>query len=576
MSRRARWVTSVVAVVLPVAVAPALAWAGGPAPVSALTLSTRDARVIADWTSSPDTSQAKVCWALQQPPAQPDSLGATCSDVLSTTTYSFDGMAGQTYGVSVFSFDSSTSTSGPAVSDTITAEDAPPVAVHHLQSTPEPYSRTSINITWTDPDNEDAKSYLVSVGEGTDTPDYTPGADQSTSRHSASVSLSDPTQVYTVAVRVQDKSNQVGAPAAVQLTGRTAGLSAADDRSDDIVLDQVRVPISAAALSGQRDGHLRAAFLAGGKVMYTSRVRSEAWSHPISVSGDASRNGLRDVVIDSTSTGDVAVAWSARVGVMTALRHNGKWMTKRVNWHRDDRAAGVTLDNRGNLHVLVRRTTANGGGLLLFSRSGKSWVNGRFPNSGRYDRGLLTEDKTTHQVVVVDRHNGANRSVIRMARAAATGHRLGAVKALLDRPRNSTTVEPTSMTAVEGRVVLALERRSASGDTSGDGVFTLTVTDASVGEPVRVPHTTEVDTAPVVVAYDADHVTVSFRRTSADWSPDVVGVWVSQLVRDHGAWSAGPAQRWSSSAYDVPVGSFSDDRGHLFVGYVTVVGDVTE
>src|SRR6185295_16817839 len=129
-----------------------------------------------------------------------------------------------------------------------------------------------------------------------------------------------------------------------------------------------------------------------------------------------------------------------------------------------------------------------------------SWVNGRFPNSGRYDRGLLTEDKTTHQVVVVDRHNGANRSVIRMARAAATGHRLGAVKALLDRPRNSTTVEPTSMTAVEGRVVLALERRSASGDTSGDGVFTLTVTDASVGEPVRVPHTTEVDTAPVVVA----------------------------------------------------------------------------
>jgi len=228
------------------------------------------------------------------------------------------------------------------------------------------------------------------------------------------------------------------------------------------------------------------------------------------------------------------------------------------------------------VHVLVRRTTAKGGGLLLFTRNGKNWVQGRFPNSGRYDRGLLTDDRSTHQVVVVDRHNGSNRSTIRLARVAASDHRIGTAKTVLDRPRSSTTVEPTSVTAADGRIVLALERRSASGDTSEDGVFTLTVTDGTTGSPVRVPHTTEVDTAPVVVAYDADHVTVSFRRSNADWSPDVVGVWVSQLTRNHGAWEAGPAERWSSSAYDVPAGAFPDDRGHLFVGYVTVMGDVTE
>ena len=582
MSRRTRWATSVVAVVmpaavvLPAAVAPDLAWAEGPAPVSDLQLSTRDARVIVNWTSSPDTSQAKVCWALQQPPSQPDSIGATCSDVLSTPTYSFDGMAGQTYGVSVFSYDSSTSTTGPAVSDTITAEDAPPVAVHDLSTTAERYSSTWIEVSWTDPDNADTQSYLVSVAEGTDTPEYTPGADQQTSSRNASVQLDDPTKVYTVAVRAKDKSGQVGPPASVQVMQRAPGISAADNRSDDIDRDQTRALISFAALSGQRDGHLRAAFVQDGKVMYTSRVRSEAWSHPISVSGDAARNGLRDVVIDSTVAGDVAVAGSARVGANVALRHAGKWTMQRVDSHGDDRAAGATIDGRGNLHVLVRRTSAKGGGLLLFTRSGKHWVHSRFPNSGRYDRGLLTDDRTTHQIVVIDRHNGSNRSTIRLARLAATQHRFGAVTTLLERPRNSTSVEPTSVTAADGRIVLALDRRSASDGTSGDGVFTLTVTDGSAGSPVRVPHTTEVDTAPVVVAYDADHVTVSFRRTNADWSTDVVGVWVSQLARDHSGWSAGPAVRWSTSAYDVPAGTFTDDRGHLFVGYVTVAGDVTE
>jgi hypothetical protein len=565
-----------VAVALPVAFAPDLAWADGPAPVSDLALSTRDARVIANWTSSPDTSQAKVCWALQQPPPQPDSLGATCSDVLSTTTYSFDGMAGQTYGVSVFSYDSATSTTGPAVSDTITAEDLPPVPVHHLRTTALTYAERAVQVDWTDPDNADAQSYEVSVAQGLDTPEYTPGRDQQTSQTRVTVQLDDPTQVYTIAVRVKDESAQVGDPATLHVTARTPGLSAADDRAEDIDRDLVRVPISAAALSGQRDGHLRAAYLAEGKVWYTSRVRSEAWSHPISVSGDASRNGLRDVMIDSTAAGDVAIAWSARVGVMTALRHSGKWSMHRVNFHRDDRATGVTVDGRGNVHVLVRRTTAKGGGLLLFTRNGKNWVQGRFPNSGRYDRGLLTDDRSTHQVVVVDRHNGSNRSTIRLARVAASDHRIGTAKTVLDRPRSSTTVEPTSVTAADGRIVLALERRSASGDTSEDGVFTLTVTDGTTGSPVRVPHTTEVDTAPVVVAYDADHVTVSFRRSNADWSPDVVGVWVSQLTRNHGAWEAGPAERWSSSAYDVPAGAFPDDRGHLFVGYVTVMGDVTE
>ena len=582
MSRRTRWATSVVAVVLPAAVAlpvavvPDLAWAEGPAPVSNLVLSTRDARVIANWTSSPDTSQAKACWALQQPPAQPDSIGATCSDVLSTTTYSFDGMAGQTYGVSVFSYDSSTSTAGPAVSDTITAEDLPPVAVHQLQTAAKTYSNTWIRITWTDPDNADTKDYLVSVGQGKDTPEYTPSNDHQTTQRNLSINLEDPNQLYTIAVRARDESNQMGPPATVQVTGRVPGLSAADNRADDIDRDQVRVPISEAALSGQRDGHLRAAFIGGGKVLYTSRVRSAPWSRPISVSGDASRNGLRDATIDSAAAGDVVVAWSARVGVMTALRHSGKWSMHRVNFHRDDRAAGATIDGRGNVHVLVRRTTAKGGGLLLFTRSGKHWVHSRVPNSGRYDRGLLAEDRSARQVVVIDRHNGTNRSTIRMARVAAGNHSIGTVKTLLDRPRNSTTVEPTSVTAADGRIVLALERRSASGDTSQDGIFTLTVTDGSAGDPVRVPHTTEVDTAPVVVAFDADHLTVSFRRTNADWSPDVVGVWVSQLVRNDGAWDAGPADRWSSSAYDVPVGAFPDDRGHLFVGYVTVVGDVTE
>lgn len=552
------------------------AWAAAPAPVSDLQLSTKDARVIAHWTSSPDTSQARACWALQNPPAQPDSVGATCSDILSTTSYEFDAVAGQQYGVSVFSYDSSTSTYGAAVSDTITAQDAPPVPVHELQTRTLYTSGAWLTVSWTDPDNRDTKSYLVSVGEGMDTPDYDPVNDQETSERSATLYGLKQTQVYTIAVRVKDNGGNIGEPATLHVTGRVPGLTAADNRKDTVDRDQQRALLTSAALSGQRDGHLRAAFVWAGKVWYTSRVRSAKWGQPVSVSGDKRRNGLRDVAIDSTSSGDVAVAWSGNVGVLVALRRSGHWTMRHISRHSGDRASGVTIDGRGNVHVLVRRTSDSGGGLLLFTRQGKQWAHSRFPDSTRSDIGLLTEDRQTREVVVIDRHNGATRSAIRLASSAASRHAIGAVRTLLERPRSATTIEPTSVAAAGGRVVVGLDRRASSGDTAGDGVFTLTVTGSSIGRPVRVPHTTAADTAPVVVASDADHVTVSCRRTDPNWSPDVVGVWVSELVRDGGSWSGGPAQRWSSSAYDLPLGAFEDDRGHLFVGYVTAGGDVTE
>src|SRR5436190_1861375 len=81
------------------------AWATEPAPVSDLVLSTKDARVIAHWTASPDTYQAAVCWALNAPPSSPSDVAATCSDALSAPRYDFDAIEGQQYGVSVFSDD---------------------------------------------------------------------------------------------------------------------------------------------------------------------------------------------------------------------------------------------------------------------------------------------------------------------------------------------------------------------------------------------------------------------------------------------------------------------------------------
>ena len=124
--------------------------------------------------------------------------------MLSTSHYDFAGVTGQQYGVSVFSYDSSTSTYGSPVSDTITAQDPPPVPVEDLRSEAERYSNnTSVRLTGTDPDNHDTKSYLVSVREGMDTPHYDPVTDDETQYRGSSEYSLKPRQVYTVAVRGQ-------------------------------------------------------------------------------------------------------------------------------------------------------------------------------------------------------------------------------------------------------------------------------------------------------------------------------------------------------------------------------------
>ena len=552
------------------------AWADGPAPVSALELSTSDAWVAARWTSSPDTSQAKVCWALNTPPSSPDDIGAQCSEVLSSPRYSFSGVDGQTYGVSVFSYEPTASAYGSPVSDTIIAEDQPPVAVEDLHSVATPNSSSYVDLTWTDPRNRDTKNYEVSVREGMDTPDYDPVLDSTTTDKRWFASGLKPGQVYTVAVRAQDKGNHVGPPAVLHLTGRLPGLSAVDDRNDTVHRDHVSTAARSAAVSGQDDGHLRAVYVENGRVFYTSRVRSQKWGDPVSVSGEHRHNGLRDTVISSTAKGDVAVAWSAEQGVVVAQRVSGHWRTRHASRHSGDRAVGVTLDDRGNLHVLVRRTTAKGGGLLLLTRHGRHFTADRLAGSGRYDVGLVTQDRDTHDVVVVDQHDGSRRSTVRLAVLRPAADRIRATRTILDRARDETTVTPTSVTSAGGRVTVAVERRTGSHGAAGDGIFVVSATARSVGGLVRVPHTTARASAPTVAAFDGGHVVVSWRRTDPSWSPDIVGVWATELVRGGGSWSADAPRRWSSSAYDVPTGAFRDDRGHVYTTYVTETGDVTE
>jgi hypothetical protein len=552
------------------------AWAAGPAPVSDLTLTTRDARVIAHWTPSPETPESTVCWALNTPPSSPDSVGATCSDVLSSSRYGFDAVDGQQYGVSVFSFDSATSAYGSAVSDTITAEDAPPVPVQDLRSEASMYGGNSVELFWSDPANADTQSYLVSVGEGLDTPDYNPLSDRETTQRRDNAYGLEPGQVYTVAVRVKDHGDHVGPPAVLHLTGRSPGLSAVDDRRDGLDRDDIDARLPSVAVSGQDDGHLRAAYVQSRHVWYTSRIRSAAWGKPVSISGDTPHSGLRDVVVASTPTGDVAVAWSAGQGVALAVRRHGHWSHRHATRHSNDRAAGVTIDGRGNVHVLVRRTTSSGGGLLLLTRQRHGFTNSRFPDSGRYDAGLLTLDRETRDVVVVDQHDGAKRSIVRLAVLRPGASSIRGVRTLLDRSRGATSELPTSVAAADGRVIVAVERRSSSGDTGRDGLFTVTATAKGVGAPTRVPHTTEADTAAVVWAADSGRVVVSWRRTDPAWSPDVVGVWSEELVREAGAWAAATPRRWSSSAYAFPTGTFRDERGHVYATFVTVYDDVTE
>jgi hypothetical protein len=214
--------------------------------------------------------------------------------------------------------------------------------------------------------------------------------------------------------------------------------------------------------------------------------------------------------------------------------------------------------------------------LLLLTRQRHGFTHSRFPDSGRYDVGLLTQDRKTHDLVVVDQHDGAKRSTVRMATVPAGGDAIRGTRTLLDRSRGTTTDVPTSVTSAGGRVTLAVERRSDAGKTGGDGIFTVTVSRGSIASPVRVPHTTEADTAAVVWSAESGRLVVSWRRTDPSWSPEVIGVWSEELVHRQGGWSGSAPRRWSSSAYAFSLGTFRDDRGHLYATFVTVSGDVTE
>src|SRR4051794_17674225 len=103
--RAAAAVTILTVVATGVLAAPALA-ASDPAPVTNLALSTTDGVVYADWTPSPDTTSANLCWKVDTAPTTPSDPAATCSGVLASPGYSFPGVDGTTYGVSVFAYDS--------------------------------------------------------------------------------------------------------------------------------------------------------------------------------------------------------------------------------------------------------------------------------------------------------------------------------------------------------------------------------------------------------------------------------------------------------------------------------------
>jgi hypothetical protein len=564
------------------AAAPALAAA--PAPVTHLQLKTSNATVTATWWASPDTPYADVCWAVDVAPTAPGDAGATCSGNV-VSSYTLAAAAGTTYGVSVFAVHDGDYS--PPTSATITAIDEAPGAPFCLSTEPRPWydgSQCVLMLSWFDDPtvNTDVRDYVVNWAKGTDVPPADPDTGVVVQGHFGRMSTAciadlTPGDVYTFAVRVRDEAMQLSQPGVLRAATRTPDITylrAASAGATPKIYqpdlggstdDPGSCPCQAGATM-TASGHLRMAYRADIWVGYTSTVSGY---HPLTVN-----EGGRPLI--DASAHDVFVAWGDSYrGVLYMTRIDGTWSKRRtLSTARYRSVLGVTFDG-SNAHVLVRWTK----GLRLFSYVGGSWhataVTGTTPS----DAATLTRDQATNRVVIVDRHRPATSGSLRSLRVATMSPKATTVsgwRTWWSTSGSTVDLVPTSVASSHGIITVA-EQRVSTAASSADGPYVQQGSATSHRRPVRVAGTGPADSEVVVTALQHNRAVIGWRRLDSDWSPDALGIWSQELVRHtDGSTTFAHARRWTTSAYDEPVGVFRDDSGRYSVVFTTTGEDVAQ
>lgn len=571
------------------------AWAS-PLPVSGLVLSALDAGYVgATWTVSTSTAASRVCYAVTTPPASPADAGATCSDILAnSSTWSFAGTAGTTYGVSAFSYDTGTAEYGPPVSATITATDRPPLAPVNLRTEPlsqwttsKGWDWRSIGVGWSEnPTNKLTWDYLVSWAPGLTTPGVPPADAAHASRESEFVIQSlQANRVYTIAVRVRDSAGQVGPPAVVRATTRQPGVWVADDNHTRSAIVETTSPIySGMALTEgaallQPDGTVRIALVCcatgpdNGRIVIMSRAVRTGWG-----TAKFGRLYVHSPLI-AQGPGILVVAWTSPNGVYYWIR-TSRWtaIPVLVSGTSGDTVVGLATDSRHRVHLLLRHAAGAAQGLYYVTIVGTRIYRALVPSSHGADSGLLARDPASDRIVVVLRRSSATDEIIKVKTIASSATTVGSLPWWLRDTNGSVSWQPTQIAAFGNRITLGLQRLTSSGSRLADGPYVIDGTAKSHHAPVRVAGTTRVDTGLTVSAPAAGRVVLSWQRHNAYWNPDRLGIWLSTRVyrASSGRWAFTSPRHWTRSAYDRPLGAFADARGHLYALYIRDRRDVRQ
>lgn len=571
---------SVPLVISTVFAAPA-ALAAAPASVSNLELSSQDAYVYVDWTASPVTPNAVVCYAVNTAPTAPTDSGATCSDVLSQPSWQFVGTDGTVYGVSVFSYDSVTKEYGTPVSSTVKAVDPPPLPPLNV-GTASGGDDQHITLYWSpNPANHDTREYRVIYGKGLSptswqTPNYTIGMSTG-----AWISPLTAGTVYTFLVQTVDAAGHVSPYAGIRAATRQPGLWLSHNNTVGHVVQATtrgyqEVNTDASAMV-QSDGIVRSIFTSTyGNITVQTFSPTNDWNEP----GDLYSwySGARHALIASAPRVIVA-GWTANAGVYYATKTTANWAKPvRVSSNTSETLVGLAVDKARRVHLLVVRTAGTNRGLYYLTRYAGRTTRSFVAGSGPGDIGLLTRDVSTDKMVLVDRHRGAKVETVKVKVLAPTATTVGTMTTWLSTTARAVQWKPTAVAANGGRINVGMQRVTRPGSTAADGPYVVYGTATMHRSPTRVTGTSAVDSNLTVNMPTPSAAMLSWQRHNAGWSPLKLGVWVSQRTYKSatGTWSYSAPAHWTTSAYDVPVGAFKDAAGHTYVVYMTSPRDVVQ
>jgi len=509
-------------------------------------------------------------------------------DSSNSSYYTFQGVAGTTYGVSVFGYDDATGASSSPVSGSVTAADPPPPAA---MITTKPAGATAMTVMWQQQFvgccADDLAAVVVGWHEGDDTTAAPTNVvvvptDQwgSVTPPGHVVRGLKPSTTYAFSVRYRDRAGQDGAWSSVRAQPRVPGIWLADRSRQG----SIRTSLLPSATAG---GVSAGAVSANGDVIAGFHYQTQApHSSPTSMLRIVDRTSGRwhvryttksDYATDPVvaTAGDVSVAaWtinsdgaSGHTDRLFYLTRSGRTWSAVHHLAIEGQVAAVTVDAAHRIHVAL---SGNNNGYVTIA--GGHVTRSALPAGQNY---RLATDAVTGRVVVAFQRlvRGSQRLLVGSSPGMST--RFGRFSTWVSSPlrRRNGSDWPIwqlhNLSAYGGRTFLALQRGIAdyaAVPAATDGPYVL-VGIGTVHHLVRVAAASNHDAELAVTAVGAKRALLTWSAPALEhpWPGSHVGIWQAAMSLVDGKWTFTGKRHWTVSPYDQPIGAFSGRNGHRYV-----------